>query len=265
MGKRQPAQKSVQTDLRIGTSGWTYDDWTGKFYPEEIKGPARLEYYVTQFNAVEINATFYRLPTASMITGWNRRMPEDFHVATKGSRRITHLKRLQDCRSELREFIERAAPLRQLRVILWQFPPSFRPDLPLLESFLALLRDEAAAIPHVRHALEFRHASWWDDEVKHLLQRHRVAFVAVSHPRLPDDIISTTDFLYLRFHGLGRQLYRYDYSPEELQPWVQRVVEVIRTSPVRAVYAFFNNDYNAHAVENARIFRELLAQALKEK
>ena len=265
MGKRQSAQQNVQIDLRIGTSGWTYDDWSGKFYPEDIKGPARLEFYATQFNAVEINATFYRLPTASMVTGWNRRMPPDFHVAVKGSRRITHLKRLQDCQAELREFIGRVAPLQQLRVILWQLPPSFRPDLPCLESFFALLRDEAAAIPHVRHALEFRHASWWDAEAEKLLQQHQIAFVAVSHPRLPDSIISTTDFLYLRFHGLGRQLYRYDYSPEELQPWVERVVAAIRTSSVRTVYAFFNNDYDAHAVENARVFRDLLAQALKEK
>ncbi len=154
MGKRQTAQKSVQNDLRIGTSGWTYDDWSGKFYPEDIKGPARLEFYATQFNAVEINATFYRLPTASMVTGWNRRMPPDFHVAVKGSRRITHLKRLQDCQAELREFIGRVAPLQQLRVILWQLPPSFRPDLPCLESFFALLRDEAAAIPHVLPELQ---------------------------------------------------------------------------------------------------------------
>ena len=199
-----------------------------------------------------------------MITGWNRRMPDDFHVAAKGSRRITHLKRLHDCQAELREFVERVAPLRQLRVILWQLPPSFRPDLPRLESFLTFLKEEATAIPHVRHALEFRHASWWDAEAAKILRQHQIAFVAVSHPRLPDEIISTTDFLYLRFHGLGRQLYRYDYSQEELQPWVERVVQAAKTFPVRTVYAFFNNDYEAHAVENARVFRELLGQALKE-
>lgn len=262
MAKRKLAAPGPQVDVRVGTSGWTYDDWVGKFYPEGLKGPARLEFYVTQFNAVEINATFYRLPTATMVEAWNKRMPTDFHVAVKGSRRITHLRRLQDCRAELQEFLRRVSPLKQMRVILWQLPPSFRPDLASLEAFLALLAEEAAAVPHVRHALEFRHTTWWEAGAEDLLRQYRVGFVAVSHPRLPGRIVNTADFLYLRFHGLGRQLYRYHYSPEELEPWVQGVAEAVRNGAVAAVYAFFNNDYDAHAVENARAFREMLQRAL---
>lgn len=262
MTKRKSVGSRPDVDLRVGTSGWTYDDWVGKFYPENVKGPARLEFYVTQFNAVEINATFYRLPTATMVEAWNRRMPPDFHLAVKGSRRITHLKRLQDCRAEFQEFLWRVSPLKQLRVILWQLPPSFRPDLACLEAFLALVAEESATLPHVRHALEFRHTTWWEAGAENLLRQYRVAFVAVSHPRLPDRIVNTADFLYLRFHGLGRQLYRYHYSLEELQPWVEGVTQAIQAGTIGTVYAFFNNDYDAHAVENARTFRNMLEKAL---
>lgn len=243
-------------NLWIGTSGWTYDDWDGVFYPAGVKGTAKLDYYVTQFNAVELNATFYRYPTPNMIHSWNRRMPEGFHLAIKASRRITHLKRLQDCATELTEFFARIRDLRPLRIILWQLPPSLKCDLVSLAGFLELLSQ--SAMPGIRHAFEFRNKSWWDDGVVPLLQQYRAAFVAISHPVLPSKIVPTTDFLYIRFHGLGRQLYRYDYSDEELWEWVKQVEEVCRDQPIEDVYAFFNNDFEGHAVKNARTFRSLM-------
>ena len=242
----------LQQSIYVGTSGWVYDDWQGRFYPEDVKGSDRLSYYAQHFDTVEVNATFYRLPTSNMLDAWNRRLPADFHLVLKGSRLITHLKRLRDCREPLRTFLDRALELRTLKVILWQLPPSLHQDLPLLEDFLALLPSE------VRHAVEFRHGSWWDDQVTETLARYRAAFVAVSMGGLPDTIIPTTDFLYLRFHGPADLVYQYDYPNEELAAWVERVRPHLAD---RTLYAFFNNDYHAHAPRNAAGFRELLSAA----
>jgi uncharacterized protein YecE (DUF72 family) len=235
--------------IYVGTSGWTYDDWTGPFYPDDVKGAQRLEFYAEKFNTVEVNATFYRLPTQNMIDAWNRRLGSSFHLVVKGSRLITHRKKLDDCREPLEAFSDRVLQLRRLKVILWQLPPSLHRDCERLARFLSELPGE------VRHAVEFRHESWWDEEVVALLKRHKAAFVAVSHPRLPGSIYPTGDFFYLRFHGLGEQLYRYDYSEEELGDWAARVKPHLRS---RRLYAFFNNDYEAKAPRNAAAFRALL-------
>ncbi len=240
----------ADSPLFIGTSGWTYDDWVGPFYPATVKGPERLSFYAQQFNSVEINATFYRFPTQAMLDAWNRRLPAAFHLVVKGSRGITHLKKIDHCWDQLATFCRHVGQLRTLRVILWQLPPSLQKDITRLSQFLAALPD------NVRHAVEFRHASWWDDEVADLLTRHKAAFVAVSHPTLPETIYPTTDFLYLRFHGLARQLYHYDYSDQELERWATRVESHL---PGRTLYAFFNNDYHANAPRNAVTFQRLLA------
>ncbi len=233
----------------IGTSGWTYDDWAGSFYPQKVKGSERLDFYVTRFDTVEINATFYRLPTQIMLDAWNRRLPADFQLVVKGSRLVTHLKKLSDCQEPLQVFLDRVKQLKTLRVILWQLPPSLHKDLPRLNYFLSALPQD------VRHAVEFRHATWWDDDVAELLKQHRAAFVAVSHPTLPKTIYPTTDFLYLRFHGLGPQLYRYDYSKDELKDWAARLIPHLSG---RKLYAFFNNDFGANAPCNAETFRAML-------
>lgn len=238
--------------IYVGTSGWTYDDWNGPFYPEGVRGSERLAYYALRFDTVEVNATFYRLPTEAMINAWNQRLKAPFQLVLKGSRFVTHRKKLVDCREALQLFYDRVERLERLQVVLWQLPPSLHRDLERLEAFLRQLPQTW------RHALEFRHSSWWDDATAELLRVFQVAMVAVSHPRLPDTILPTTDFLYLRFHGLGEQLYRYDYSEDELQQWVDRVTPFMAN---RRVYAFFNNDYEAHAPRNALRFRELLAHA----
>jgi uncharacterized protein YecE (DUF72 family) len=241
---------SKKTRIYIGTSGWTYDDWTGPFYPHDVKGADRLTFYAGQFPTVEVNATFYRFPTQTMIDAWNRRLTARFHLVVKGSRAVTHLKKLKDCQEPLTGFLDRVLQLRTLRVILWQLPPSLHKDIDRLEAFLSSLPT------NVRHAIEFRHASWWEDDVADMLKQHNATFVAVSHPTLPDTVYPTTDFLYLRFHGAGRQLYRYNYSDEELRDWANRVKPHLRA---RTLYAFFNNDYNANAPRNAATFKALFS------
>jgi len=236
----------------IGTSGWTYDDWQGRFYPDDVRRADRLSFYAQQFNAVEVNATFYRLPTANMVQAWNRRLGGGFRLVLKGSRLITHRQRLSDCGEAVGQFFERVQQLQRLAVVLWQLPPTLHKDVGRLAVFLDGLPKS------VRHAVEFRHASWWDSEVAETLAQHEASFVAVSHPDLPEDIVPTADFLYIRFHGKGRQLYRYDYTDDELTAWAERLTEHL---PRRQLYAFFNNDYEANAPRNARRFRELLGDA----
>jgi uncharacterized protein YecE (DUF72 family) len=236
--------------IHVGTSGWSYKDWAGVFYPPKIKGADQLAYYAGQFDSVEINATFYRTPNQPMIDAWNRNLPPSFHLVVKGARSVTHLKKLANCEDPLALFLDRVLQLRTLRVILWQLPPSLHKDVARLDHFLAMLPGG------VRHAVEFRHASWWDDEVTETLTRHKAALATLSHPQLPDRIDVTTDFLYLRFHGVGQQLYRYDYSRDELARWAERIRPHLSG---RTLYAFFNNDYEANAPRNAAVLRELLA------
>jgi uncharacterized protein YecE (DUF72 family) len=251
MAQGEPLQPAE--NIFVGTSGWTYGDWVGRFYPEDLPAAERIVYYAQHFPAVELNASFYRLPTATMIQAWNRRLPSGFHMAVKGWRRITHLAKLQECEDSVQLFLSRVEPLRSLRVILWQLPPSLHFDPERLARFLGSLPDK------FRYAVEFRHKSWWQEETAEVLRRRHAAFVAVSHPRLPPEVFATTDFLYVRFHGLGKQLYRYNYSTEELTEWVERLWPYLRS---HRIYVFFNNDWEGYALANARQFRELLGRAI---
>jgi uncharacterized protein YecE (DUF72 family) len=236
----------------IGTSGWTYDDWDGRFYPRDVKGPDRLGYYASKFDTVEVNASFYRVPTQPMIDAWNSRLGPDYHFVLKGPRTVTHLKKLKDCGEPLKFFLDRAMSIKALKVILWQLPPSMHKDTERLGSFLS-------ALPAgIRHAVEFRHESWWDEEVAEVLASHSASFVAVSHPKLPDTLFTTTGFLYVRFHGLGNLLYSYLYSDRELGEWADRLEEQMKG---RTLYAFFNNDYHANAVKNALTLRDIMGKA----
>ncbi len=225
-------------------------DWSGLFYPAEVKAGDRLSFYARLFNTVEVNATFYRIPTQTMIEAWNRRLGPQFHLVVKGSRSVTHLKKIANCQEQLDRFLDRVLRLDRLRMILWQLPPSLHKDVDRLEHFLVTLPEG------IRHAVEFRHTSWWDAEVAKVLTRHHAAFVAVSHPKLPDLFFPTTDFLYVRFHGKGQTLYRYDYAPYELSQWVSLLKPHLDG---RTLYAFFNNDYQAYAVRNAIAFRDMLS------
>jgi uncharacterized protein YecE (DUF72 family) len=240
-----------KNNIFVGTSGWTYADWQGTFYPEHVKGPDRLVFYAGKFNTVEVNSTFYRIPYLTFIKAWNQKLGPDFHLVVKGSRRVTHLKKLKDCQEPLQAFLDRVLQLNRLQVILWQLPPSLHKNVELLDSFLSQLSK------HVRHALEFRHKSWWDKEVVEVLSKHNSAFVSLSHPKLPDTVYPITDFLYLRLHGLGKNLYQYNYSDDELAKVASGVKPYLAG---RTLYAFFNNDYHAHAPVNAESFRQILVK-----
>jgi uncharacterized protein YecE (DUF72 family) len=238
----------------IGCSGWSYGSWKGTYYPTDLKSGEWFSYYSGDFPTVEINMSFYRLPGEKLLRSWAKRAPLRFVFAAKGSRRITHYRRLQACGDEIQRFFRRTAILPQLGCFLWQLPPSLAFDSTLLENFCSLLP------AHRRNAVEFRHRSWWDslDETARILSRHGVAFVGVSRRGLPAEAPVTAEFSYFRFHGLGDNPYQWDYSERDLEPWADRIGALLERDI--DVYAYFNNDADARAVQNAKDLAGMILQ-----
>lgn len=196
-----------------GTSGYAYKPWKGSFYPEDLKNDQMLAYYADRLGAVEINNTFYRMPSESVLAGWAEQTPESFRFVLKASRRITHFKRLKDCESELEYFLETALTLgARLGGLLFQLPPNFKKDGERLGAFLEELPSRCRA------AFEFRHPSWFDDETYDQLRAHRGATlcIAETEPGQWDTIPQTSDWGYLR-------LRREDYSAADIVTWAERI------------------------------------------
>ena len=241
-------------EFRVGTSGWSYKDWAGGvFYPGEVKPGKWLEYYATQFDCVELNASFYRMPQEPTLKNWRARAPDDFKFCPKMSRFITQLKKLGNVEEPLRTFFERFDILRSaLGPVLIQLPPSLGFHRERTEHFFQLLQ------PHhdYRFALEVRHKTWLCEEALDLLRQYNIALViSQSDGRFPYKEAVTTDFVYLRFHGPGA-LYASDYSPKMLADYADKIKVWLKEK--RSAWAFFNNDLFAYAVNNARQLRELV-------
>ncbi len=244
----------------IGTSGFSYPHWgKGVFYPKGLSPTKWFEYYCQYFKTVELNVSFYRLPKKETFQGWRKRAGKDFVFSVKGSRYITHIKRLKDCQERLKRFFEAAEPLggltsrevRPHRVVLWQLPPRFKANPERLAEFLRLLPKEW------RHAFEFRDESWLMGGVYKLLKKHKAAVVFQDNPSWPITDEITTDFVYLRFHG-RTQLYSSCYTKKELREWVKK----IKNWQKKGIdcYAFFNNDALGYAVENAQTLIKLCSK-----
>jgi uncharacterized protein YecE (DUF72 family) len=232
----------------IGTSGWSYKGWEEAFYPSGIPKTRHFEYYLTQFPTVEINLTFYRLPTERTIRNWRTKAPQDFIYALKGSRFITHMKKLVNLGDALNKFFARVDPLGPLMgPILWQLPRLLKKDTARLADFLQRLPKDH------RYALEFRHPSWLAEDTFALLQQHRIAHVSLSSGAMPANLTVTADFIYLRFHGLSGGA-AHDYTIAELQPWAAHILN----HPDKTVFAYFNNDMNTRAPQNARQLMEMV-------
>lgn len=199
--------------LRVGTSGYAYKEWKGSFYPEKLPAAGMLGFYAERFPTVEINHSFYRMPTEKILDGWASGVPTGFQFALKLNQKITHIQRLKNCEDLLRRFLEVSSILAQddrLGPVLVQLPPNFRADLPRLDAFLQL-RPRA-----IRFALEVRHVSWHTDEFYELLRRHQTALcLAETDEDTPPDL-TTTDFTYLR-------LRRESYTPKQLAAWKKRM------------------------------------------
>jgi uncharacterized protein YecE (DUF72 family) len=230
----------------IGCSGWNYADWRGRFYPERGCPPSRwLEFYAREFPTVEVNSTFYRLASRDAVARWVKQTPEDFVLAPKISRYITHIKRLTDMGQPVARFYERIEPLVEspkLGPVLWQLPENFHRDDERLQNALDNL-------PSGRHAFEFRHTSWFNDEIYSMLRARDAALVIGDHPERPFQAHElTADFTFVRFH-YGARGRGGNYSRTELEEWAQRIRRWRREV---AVFAYFNNDWNAYAIRNAK-------------
>ncbi len=232
--------------LHIGTSGWSYQHWCGRFYPETQKSAQFLEYYATQFSCVELNASFYRTPNLKTVEGWLRRTPENFRFCVKMSQQVTHRQRLADTNNALKLFLATFAILQpKLGPFLIQLPPSLQFERERAQAFYEQLQ----SYDDFRFALEPRHKSWFTDDSLQLLQANGIGLVfADSGGVFPQKLILTADFAYLRFHG-PRGLYYSPYSNDELRQYANMTADWLKDG--KEVWGFFNNDANAFAVYNA--------------
>jgi uncharacterized protein YecE (DUF72 family) len=227
----------------VGTSGYSYKEWKGTFYPKGLPERQMLGYYGEHFRAVEINNTFYRMPKTSVLQAWAAEVPTGFQFALKAPQRITHIKRLKDAAESLSLLIEVAGALQdRLGPLLFQLPPNFKKDAPRLREFLALLSSRPRA------AFEFRHASWFDEETFGLLRQHQAALcIAEAEDDLEVPMVAIADWGYLR-------LRRADYSEKELKAWLERV----QNQPWRDVFVFFKHEDEAKGPAFAKRFLELV-------
>jgi len=231
--------------LHIGTSGWVYKHWKGVFYPQGLAQAKWLGHYNQHFDTVELNNTFYRLPSENAFARWRDLSPPGFLYAVKASRLITHLKKLRNAETALDSFVERVRLLGdRLGPVLWQLPPNMKRNEALLDDFLRLLPTD------LQHVFEFRNESWFDDAVLDLLRWHNVGFCVYDMPGLTTPVVATsTAVAYLRFHG-SASMYDSCYTEAELELWAGRIGRLAEEAA--DVYVYFNNDTDGFAIANAR-------------
>ena len=237
--------------VRIGTSGWVYQHWRGRFYPEKLPAARWFEFYAERFDTVELNNSFYRQPARKTFVSWRLRSPDGFAFAVKLNRFVTHYKRLNVSAESISLSYDTMAGLGpKLAVVLAQLPPRMKFDAGRLESFL-----RAVSRRRRRHALEPRDASWLTDEALASLRRRNIALCVIDTPRWPSRLAVTADFVYVRFHG-PKGLYASNYPEDELRAWAERM-RAWRDQGLD-VFAYFNNDANAYAIFNALRLRDLV-------
>ena len=239
--------------IHIGTSGWHYKHWLGGvFYPPDMPPGQMFQFYTKHFDTVEINNSFYHLPLASTFDNWRDSSPARFQFAVKGSRFITHMKKLKDPKPSSEKFFLAADRLgKKLGPILFQLPPRWKVNVERLSEFL-----EAVPGKH-KYVIEFRDETWLVPEVYKVLRRHRAAFCIhdFADMKIPNEI--TTSFTYIRFHGPTSAKYFGSYSTEQLKTWAERIKEWSQS--LSAVYIYFNNDPGGEAVKNAKELKHLIA------
>jgi len=245
------------TELLIGTSGWSYNEWAGVFYP--TSGTNKLSFYSKVYNTAEVDSSFYAFPSKGLVQGWARYTPESFVFSVKLPQLLTHEKKLdlgKGVEADLIRFLGLLRPLMasgKLGPVLIQLPPSFSydSDFDRLKGFLSQAPED------VKFAVEFRHPSWLREDVWSFLRGRNVANVIVDEPLLPPDTVTTADFAFIRWHGRGsRPWYNYRYSEKELETWVPKVKDV--TARVKKTFGYFNNHFGGFAVENSLKMMEKL-------
>lgn len=241
----------------VGCSGWYYWHWKGVVYPADLPKEQWFTHYQNNLSTVELNAPFYHWPRPSTVQGWAKRAKAGFKYSVKVNQTITHLKRFKGTRNLIAEFYKIADLLEEkMGCFLFQLPPSFKFTKARLQTILEQLN------PAYRNVVEFRHSSWWNDEVFEAFKQFGAIFCTVSAPRLPELLIKTTEAVYIRFHGV-RHWYAYDYTTGELELWADKIL----VAKPKEIWAYFNNDRNGCAFRNAIELAKLLqkARANREK
>lgn len=250
--------------LLIGTSGWSYNEWAGVFYPST--GTNKLSFYSKVYRTAEVDSTFYAYPSKRMVLGWSRYTPEGFVFSVKLPQTLTHEKRLdlkKGVEGDLLQFLSLMKPLMaagKMGPVLIQLPPSFtyENDFEKLKEFLLITSED------VKFAVEFRHPSWLREDVWSLLRSRNIADTVVDEPLLPPDAVITADFAFVRWHGRGsRPWYNYRYSQSELAAWVPKVKEI--TGNVKETFGYFNNHFRGFAVENSLKMMGMLGVSTSEQ
>jgi uncharacterized protein YecE (DUF72 family) len=242
------------TQVRIGCSGWSYDDWRGPFYPAGVKGKDRLAYYMTQFDTAEINASFYRLPSEAAVAAWAAAAPDSFLFAWKVSRFITHNKKLKDCQDSVDLVFGRMAPLADRGgPALVQLPPMLHRDDERLKRFLSWTPADR------RVTVEFRHVSWYDEAIFAILRDHGAALCVSDHHDAPSPWLATADFAYVRGHGPGGR-YEGRYDDQALAGWAAWIAHQRRVG--HDVFSYFDNDIKSAAPQDAALLKGLVSQGM---
>jgi uncharacterized protein YecE (DUF72 family) len=230
----------------VGCSGFMYKHWKNVFYPDKLPQKKWFEYYCTEFDTLELNVTFYRFPNETMYHSWYNRSPSGFLFSVKVPRLITHYKKLKDAESLITQFYDVTVNglKEKLGCILFQFPPLFPYSLENCDRILSSVN------PELNNVVEFRHASWWNEDAFNFFKKNKIIFCGMSHPFLPETIIKTAATLYFRFHG-NNQLYSSLYQEKELLSFLKN----FESAGAKKAFIYFNNDINASAIYNGRFFR----------
>lgn len=238
-------------DIRIGTSGYHYKHWVGPFYPPKTSAAKMLEFYIHDFDTLELNNSFYRLPTIDAFECWRDSSPANFIFAVKASRFITHNKKLKDPENALNNILPRAEHLgKKLGPFLFQLPPKWKVNAQRLEELLEILPREH------RYAFEFRELSWITPEIHRIVQRYNAAFCIYELAGYHTPLEITADFTYIRLHGPASGKYQGSYSNARLRQWARWIEQQAKN--LRAIYVYFDNDQSGYAARNALTLKQMV-------
>jgi uncharacterized protein YecE (DUF72 family) len=238
--------------IYIGTSGWNYKHWIGTFYPSDLNQSEELQYYCKHFKTVELNNSFYHLPEAKSFTNWRQQTPADFLFAVKGSRFITHMKKLKVDKVTINKFLQRTTKLgEKLGTILFQLPPRWKVNVERLDQFLSRLPSGH------RYTFEFRDHTWYTQEVYDVLRVHNCAFCIYELAGHTSPVEVTADFVYIRLHGPGDK-YQGNYTSVALKKWASKCTAW--TKDKKDVYIYFDNDQQGYAAFNAQQLQKIVKQ-----
>lgn len=243
----------MTAEIRIGTSGYSYKHWRGRYYPNDLKPSEWLAHYLKDFDTVELNNTFYHLPSEEAFDNWRKATPKDFLFAVKGSRFLTHMIKLKDPQRGVVNFMPRAERLRaKLGPVLWQLPPKWNVNVERLEIFLSLLPEKH------RYAFELRNQTWMTEDVYAVLRKYNAAFCIYDLAGYQSPLEITADWTYVRLHGPTPFKYQGSYSDKKLATWADRIKTWSKS--MKAIYAYFDNDDSAFAVKNALTLKEMIGR-----